>query len=109
MTSKIAVLHGLGGIGKSSIALEYSFRYPKSHKAMFWVAVTSGTLLSRSVRGIAENLVANYARQGVSYDSIASTLGLSGLLNPDEEIASNEAQKFELTYTVSCQLAITET
>jgi len=100
MTSKIVVLHGLGGIGKSSIALEYSFRYSKSYKAVFWVDVTSGTSLSQSVRGIAENLVANYARQGVSYDSIASTLGLRGLLNPDGEIASNEAAEVRVTAAV---------
>jgi hypothetical protein len=100
MTSKIVVLHGLGGIGKSSIALEYSFRYSKSYKAVFWVDVTSGTSLSQSVRGIAENLVANYARQGVSYDSIASTLGLRGLLNPDGEIDSNEAAEVRVTAAV---------
>ncbi|KAF8241212.1 hypothetical protein K440DRAFT_483683, partial [Wilcoxina mikolae CBS 423.85] len=50
-TRNVVVLHGLGGIGKSSIALEYSFRYSESYTTVFWVDVTSGTSLSRSARG----------------------------------------------------------
>lgn len=31
------ILHGLGGIGKSQIALEYTYRYCDEHDALFWL------------------------------------------------------------------------
>jgi len=65
MTHKTAVLHGLGGIGKSSIVLEYSFRYSDSYTAVFWVDVTSGTSMSSSARSILEQIFAEYAGQGL--------------------------------------------
>jgi len=96
LTRKVVVLYGLGGIGKSSIVLEYSFQYSKSYTAIFWVDVTSEISLARSVRGIAEYLVAFYAARGVSYENIASTLGLRGLLNSSGQIASDEAAEYRV-------------
>ena len=82
-TRKTVVLHGLGGMGKSSIALEYSFRYLRLYTAVFWVDVTNGTSLSRSARGIAEHIVADHAKQGHSHENDASILELRDCLNPN--------------------------
>ena len=38
-------LHGLGGIGKSQIALEYAYRYRDEYTAVFWVRAESRELL----------------------------------------------------------------
>jgi tetratricopeptide (TPR) repeat protein/transcriptional regulator with XRE-family HTH domain len=39
-------LHGLGGVGKTQIALEYTYRYAPQYTAIFWLrAETSETLL----------------------------------------------------------------
>lgn len=49
-------LNGLGGIGKTQIALEYAYRYALEYSAIFWIeAETSETLVS-SVLRIAELL-----------------------------------------------------
>jgi len=75
MTRKTVVLHGLGGMGKSSIALEYSFRYSHLYVAVFWVDVTS----SRSARDIAEHIVVDRKNE-------ASILELINCLNPNGQI-----------------------
>jgi len=99
------VLHGIGGIGKSSIALEYSFRYSKSYSAVLWVDLTSATSLSRTARSIAEHLVAHYTGRGLSYESIASTLGLKGLLDLKGQIATDEASELRISGAVKEWLA----
>jgi len=62
-TDKIVVLHGLGGMGKSSIALEYSFQYLDSYTAVFWVDVTSAASLFRSARAVTEHIIDSYVKQ----------------------------------------------
>jgi len=105
MTRKTVVLHGLGGMGKSSIALEYSFRYSHSYTAVFWVDVTSRTSLSRSARGIAEHIVADHAKQGHLYEDGASTLELRDCLNPNGQISSDAAAELRVTTAVKEWLA----
>jgi hypothetical protein len=105
MTRKTVVLYGLGGIGKSSIALEYSFRYSNSYTAVFWVDVTSGTSMSSSTRSILEHIVAEYARQGFPYGQIASVLALVGLLGQGGEISTDAAAEPRLAGAVKKWLA----
>jgi hypothetical protein len=93
MTRKVVVLHGLGGVGKSSIALEYSFRHSSSYTAVFWADVTSEASLLRTARVIADHLVAHYLRGGVSCVEIASFLRLGGLLDSNGQIVVEEAQE----------------
>ena len=93
MTRRAVVLYGLGGVGKSSIALEYSFQYSKSYTAVFWLDVTSEATMLRTARGIAENLVAFYARQGVSYGEISSFLRLGGLLDQNGRVVAGETDE----------------
>jgi len=89
MTRKTVVLYGLGGIGKSSIALEYSFRYLDSYTAVFWVDVTSGTSMASSMRSILGHIIAGYAGQGIPFGQIASMLALEGLLGQFGAISSD--------------------
>jgi tetratricopeptide (TPR) repeat protein len=43
----VQTLNGLGGIGKTQIALEYAYRYVQTYQAVFWVAADSqGDLLA---------------------------------------------------------------
>jgi tetratricopeptide (TPR) repeat protein len=51
-----AALHGLGGVGKTQLALEYAYRYALEYSAIFWIgAETSESILS-SLLHIAEAL-----------------------------------------------------
>ncbi len=47
-------LHGLGGIGKTQIALEYAYRYALEYSAVFWVRAESSETIIASLLGIAE-------------------------------------------------------
>jgi hypothetical protein len=87
---RVVILHGLGGVGKSTIALEYSFRRSKSYTSVFWADASSEASLFRSARGIAEHLVSYYVGQGVPYEEVVNFLRLGGLLGHDWQILAVE-------------------
>lgn len=61
------VLHGLGGVGKTQIALEYAYRYALEYTAIFWInAETSESITS-------------------SYLSMAALLGLPAHRESDQD------------------------
>jgi len=105
MTRKTVVLHGLGGMGKSSIALEYLFRYSHLYTAVFWVDVTNGTSLSRSARDIAEHIVADRAMHEPPYENDDSILELRNCLSPKGQISSDAAAELRVTTAVRQWLA----
>lgn len=46
-----SVLHGLGGIGKTQVALEYAYRYALEYSAVFWIgAETEESIVSSLLR-----------------------------------------------------------
>lgn len=49
-------LHGLGGIGKTQIALEYAYRYSLEYSALFWIEAETSESIISSVLRIAELL-----------------------------------------------------
>ena len=51
-----SALHGLGGIGKTQIALEYAYRHALEYSAVFWISAESVEHLLASFMTIAELL-----------------------------------------------------
>src|SRR5215469_7840583 len=51
-----SALHGLGGIGKTQIALEYAYRSALSYSAVFWIAAETAESITSSLRHIAQVL-----------------------------------------------------
>jgi transcriptional regulator with XRE-family HTH domain len=49
-------LHGLGGIGKTQIALEYAYRYALEYAAIFWIGAETSERIVSSLLHIAELL-----------------------------------------------------
>lgn len=49
-------LSGLGGIGKTQVAIEYAYRYAQEYSAVFWLAAETTESLIMSVQEIAEQL-----------------------------------------------------
>lgn len=49
-------LHGLGGIGKTQLALEYAYRYALEYRAVFWLNTETLEQLHASLLRIAERL-----------------------------------------------------
>jgi len=51
-----AALHGLGGVGKTQLALEYAYRYALEYSAIFWIGAETGESILSSLLHIAEAL-----------------------------------------------------
>lgn len=59
------VIHGLGGIGKTQLAVEYVRRHKEKHTAIFWLNANDKDSLQRSFRGIAQQVLQCYPLTGV--------------------------------------------
>ena len=51
------VLHGIGGLGKTQVALQYSYAYTEAYDAIFWLRAETAIELLRSYAMIAEKLM----------------------------------------------------
>ncbi|KAF7505091.1 hypothetical protein GJ744_001310 [Endocarpon pusillum] len=59
------VLHGLGGIGKTQLAIEYIRRHKEKHTAIFWLNANDEDSLRLSFRSIAQQVLKYYPSTGV--------------------------------------------
>ena len=53
---KVCVLHGIGGVGKSQLAVEFARKYQKDFSAVFWIASSTKERLKRSIAALAQML-----------------------------------------------------
>ena len=56
---KIVILQGLGGVGKSQLAIEYATRHQEDYTAAFWCNGKSEALLRLDIAAIAEQIPLN--------------------------------------------------
>jgi hypothetical protein len=103
---RVVILHGLGGVGKSALALEYSFSCSKTYTSVFWADASSEASLFRSARDIAETLILHYTRQGIPYGEIVNFLSLGGLLGHDRQIMAVEKGERQIAGAVKQWLSI---
>ena len=52
----ICVLHGLGGIGKTQLAIEFARTYRENYSAIFWIDGSSREKLKQSIANLAKQL-----------------------------------------------------
>lgn len=90
-SSKVIVLHGLGGTGKTQIALEYVHSYYEGYSAVFWVDGTSEETANLGFRSVAQRLIDHHVSISTTprpdYVRIAQTLGLGSAMNQDGQLA----------------------
>jgi tetratricopeptide (TPR) repeat protein/transcriptional regulator with XRE-family HTH domain len=79
--SQSAALHGLGGIGKTQIALEYAYRHALEYSAVFWIG-------AETVESCLSSLV-----------QIAQVLQLSGRDDQDQQRAVEAVQRWLVTHS----------
>ena len=53
---KVCVLHGIGGIGKSQLAVEFARKHQKQLSAVFWIVGSTKEKLRRSIAALAQML-----------------------------------------------------
>ena len=54
--SRICTLHGMGGIGKTAIALEYIYRFQGRYNHIFWLTAEDELNLEMSLEKVSVNL-----------------------------------------------------
>ncbi|KAF8473485.1 hypothetical protein BDZ91DRAFT_714700 [Kalaharituber pfeilii] len=77
------VLHGMGGMGKTQIALEYVYRHHKDYSSVFWINASSEQTTKTSFIQIMEQLIEYHAilLDEPDYKHIGSLLGMAGKLD----------------------------
>ena len=53
---KVCVLHGLGGIGKTQLAIEFARKNQKNYSSIFWIDGSSKEKLKQSIANLANQL-----------------------------------------------------
>ncbi|KAI9765584.1 MAG: hypothetical protein M1840_007273 [Geoglossum simile] len=82
----VVVLQGMGGIGKSQIALEYLYRNQGDYSAVFWIDATNPNTVKESGREIMESLIAHYAKRhpgGTNFADVAIDLCIPGQITSE--------------------------
>ncbi|KAK6356806.1 hypothetical protein TWF718_001147 [Orbilia javanica] len=79
-------LTGTGGMGKTQIAVEYTYRHHRNHTAIFWVSAASEDTIRTSFIRIMQRIVEEQTRivwpeSTPDYDLIGSKLSIPGLLD----------------------------
>jgi hypothetical protein len=57
---RIAILHGLGGIGKTQLTVAYAKRYKHSYSAIFWVNIKDDNSIKQSFVKIAKQILRDH-------------------------------------------------
>ena len=95
---RVVVLHGLGGIGKTQLAIQYAYIHQKDYTSVWWVNASTTQTLSQGFLGIAQKLLSYHTQNTTASPkpdsaSIAVALGLplgaidqNGKLNPSGDI-----------------------
>jgi MinD superfamily P-loop ATPase len=70
------VLHGLGGIGKTQLAIEYARQHKEKYTAIFWLNANDEDSLRLSFRGIAQEILKHHPS-----NSMLASVDLEGNLD----------------------------
>lgn len=67
-------LHGLGGVGKTQLAIEYAYRYASEYKVVWWIRADQTALVRSSLAGLAQRLGIAGVDPGRVEESVAAVL-----------------------------------
>ncbi|UUU23537.1 tetratricopeptide repeat protein [Streptomyces sp. DSM 40750] len=57
----VRAIHGLGGVGKSTLALQYAHRYRREYTLVWWITAESAESIVKSLSGLAMSLCPQWA------------------------------------------------
>ncbi|KAI9740307.1 MAG: hypothetical protein M1834_004885 [Cirrosporium novae-zelandiae] len=64
------VIHGMGGVGKTQVAIEYTYRYRDSYDFIFWIHAENEAVLASSITKISSSLGLKLAENAISTGSV---------------------------------------
>jgi hypothetical protein len=67
-------LHGLGGVGKTQLAIEYAHRYAAHYQVIWWIRADQTALVRSSLAGLAQRLGITGVDPGRVEESVAAVL-----------------------------------
>ena len=95
---KIVAIHGLGGIGKTQVVLEFANRYRSSYKIVWWVRAEELSILSSEYASLANhlNLPTKYLKESEIINSVKKWLeeNPGWLIVFDNAVNSNKLRDF---------------
>lgn len=56
MRRKVFIVHGLGGIGKTQLLVEFTRKHQRSYSAVFWINGSSKEILRRNIADVASRI-----------------------------------------------------
>ncbi|KAL7270520.1 hypothetical protein RUND412_006774 [Rhizina undulata] len=92
---KTVILHGMGGIGKSQIALKYAHRFSHCYTSIFLINVDDSIVTTDSACKIVDQIVSHYvakSQYSPDYQKISNALGIPGKLDEFGKIKDNSAE-----------------
>ncbi len=111
---RVLVLHGLGGVGKTCLAVEQAWRQGSGYRALFFLVAESPQALQRSLAGLAGADLLNLKLEGQPEEEVVAAVrgwlrGNPGWLLILDNVDSDEAQKSarELTTLPGGQVLVT--
>ncbi|KAI5784382.1 P-loop containing nucleoside triphosphate hydrolase protein [Pyronema domesticum] len=93
---KTIILIGMGGLGKTQIALEYAYRFNKEYSAIFWLDSKSAETVNSSGLRILDQLVAHYATkhpERTNFTKIAVQFGIPSQLDASGHLVAQSTKK----------------
>ena len=99
-----AVLYGIGGIGKTEVAVHYVYRKIALNCTVLWLDASSLESLRDSFLKVAQQLVDHYIRLVSAtqppYGMVAEALGLRGMLDDEGRMKNNVHEPDSIVYAV---------
>lgn len=80
MRRKVFIVHGLGGIGKTQLSVEFTRKYQESYSAVLWIDGSSKGRLRRSIADLASRLPQHHLSEG------SRSYSRNGSANVDEVV-----------------------
>ena len=110
----VVVLHGLGGIGKTQLAVEHIYSCIQDYTSVFWITAASEEEAKQGFIKAAKLLIKHHARYittsnyAPDYNLIASKLGIPGALDQKGNLPTDPSAMDEVMQAVREWFAASE-